>query len=172
VATAGDASANSFVTEDEVIAYMAARLNASSWTTVTGSTCTESEKKALVEATRELSARNWIGLFASDTQALAWPRQWATNPDSPTYSYFDTDDIPQRVKDATCELAFQFLKAGTSDVAALDSTQAVTRRQVDVIVTEYDSHAKKQGLERYPRVMNYIRPLLSGSPSVLKTVRG
>lgn len=151
---------------------MAARLNASTWTTTSGGTCTEDEKAAMVEATRELSSRNWVGLRADGTQALSWPRQWACNPDSPTLDYYDTDEVPQRVKDACCELAFQFIKAGTTDVAALDSTQGVRRKRVDVIETEYETHAKKQGLERYPRVMNYIRPLLEGSPTIIRAVRG
>lgn len=172
VATPGASNANSFVTEEEVIAYMAARLNADKWTTVSGTTCTEDEKKALVEATRELTSRNWIGLPASSTQALAWPRQWATNPDSPTYDYYSTSEIPRRVKDATCELAFQFIKAGSIDVAALDNNQAVVRKKIDVLETEYAVHLKKQGLERFPRVMNYIKPLLAGSPAVVRTVRG
>jgi hypothetical protein len=169
VATPGSATANSFVTEVEIIAYMATRLNASSWTTVTGTTCTENEKKAMVEATRELSALSYIGERVDGTQA-SWPRENAQNPDSPgidsmggeTLGDFASNIIPQRVKDATCELAFQFIKSGTTDVAALDPTSGVIQKTVDILSTTYaDPAVRAQGLARFPRVMNYIRPLLA-----------
>jgi hypothetical protein len=182
VATAGSATANSFVTESEVIAYMATRLNNSTWTSVTGSTCTEDEKKALIEATRELSALSYIGERVDGTQVLSWPRENAQNPDSPgidsmggeTLGDFDSDEIPQRVKDATCELAFQFLKSGTTDLAALDSKIGVISKTIGPISTTYANPAERaQGLARFPRVLNYIRPLLAkasqGGLSVVRT---
>lgn len=174
VATAGSASGNSFVTEAEAISYMAARLNPDSWITFNGSACTEDEKKALIEATRELDPLMWGGRRATDTQRLAWPRLWAPDPDSPIRSYYDSDVIPQRVKDATCELALQFVKAGTTDVAAYDSALNVVEKTVDVLHTRYaEPHQRPHGLARYPRVMKYIAPLLSGrSSSVVRVVRG
>lgn len=172
-ATAGDSSANSFVTEAEVIAYMAARLNASAWTTVTGSTCTENEKKALIEATRELNARAWCGSRVTSTQALAWPRQWVEDPDA-AYSatYYDTTSVPQRIKDATMELAFQFLNMGTTDLAALDSTTGVRSQQVDVIAIEYEPSQRPRGLRRFPRIWNLISPLLESTGNGLQVTRG
>jgi hypothetical protein len=172
-ATAGSGSANSFVTEAEVISYMAARLNASTWTSVTGSTCTESEKKALVEATRDLSVREWLGARVDSTQSLSWPRNWAVDPDSPINFYFDADVVPQRVKDATCELAFQYLNAGTTDIAALDANIGVKVKTIDVLTTEYfEPHQRAQGLSRFPRVMAYIKPLLAGSGITTPVIRG
>ena len=175
-ATAGSASANSFVTEAEVVGYMATRLNASAWTTVTGTTCTEDEKKALIEATREISVlagRAWIGRRADAVQALAWPRYMAPNPDSPTASYFGGTEIPQRVKDATCELAFQFLKAGTSDLAAGDATIGIRTKTIDVISTTYlDTVDRPDGLARFPRVLGYIAPLSQSTGTVFPVVRG
>ena len=48
-------------------------------------------------------------VLVPDTQALVWPRQWALDPDAawPDTTYFSTTEIPQRVKDACCELALQ-----------------------------------------------------------------
>jgi hypothetical protein len=169
VATPGSATANSFVTEAEVIAYMATRLNNSAWTTVTGSDCTEDEKKALIEATRELSALAYIGERVDGTQVLSWPREDAQNPDSPgidsmggeTLGDYASNIIPDRVKNATCELAFQFLKSGSTDLAALDSKIGVLSKTIGPISTTYtDPDKRAQGLARFPRVMNYIRPLL------------
>lgn len=173
VATVGSASANSFVTEAEQIAYMAARLNASSWTTVTGSTLEETEKAALVEATREISARDFKGQRVDSTQALSFPRDWCPNPDSPVGDYYDTTVIPQRIKDATSELAFQFLKAGTSDIAGEDANQNIISRTVDVLSTEYsDPHSRTKGLARFPRVWQWIKPLLASSGITVPVVRG
>lgn len=171
VATAGAANANSFASEADAIAYMAARLNASAWTTVSGSTLIDAEKIALVEATRELNNRNYIGSRATDTQALQWPRQWAVNPDSAYETFFATDAVPQRIKDACCELAFQFLKAGTTDVAAEDTLQNIQTKTIDVLSTTYFEPEKRtKGLARYPRVFEYIRPLLcsSGGASIVR----
>lgn len=166
VATAGSATANSFVTEAEQITYMATRLNASSWTTLSGATCTETEKAAMVEATRELSAMRWLGNRVDSTQVLAWPRAYVPNVDSPTFAfdYYSTTTVPQRVKDATCELAFQFLKAGTTDLAAVDAGAGVIEETVDVLTTRYEAWAKPRTLlERYPSVARFIRPLLAAA---------
>lgn len=171
-ATAGSASANSFVTELEQIAYMAARLNASTWTTVSGSTCTETEKAAMVEATRELSNRRWQGMRVDDTQALSWPRDTVVNPDSATLNYYSTTAIPQRIKDACCELAFQFLKLGTTDLAAEDALVGVIETHVDVIGKTLDPHLKTTGLARFPRVWSLIAPLLASSGITTAVVRG
>lgn len=174
VATAGSASANSFVTEAEVIAYVATRLNASSWTTVSGATCTETEKAALIESTRELSALTWKGSRVDSTQVLSWPRQWAENPDSPNgaWDYYATTAIPQRVKDATCELAFQFLKAGTTDLAAADANAGVIEKTVSVLTTRWQPFQRPTGLARFPSVLRFIRPLLAASPGTVSVVRG
>ena len=148
---------------------MEGRLNASSWETTA---TTDQKNRALVEATRELSSRTYIGERSTTTQSLAWPRQLAHDPDSPNADYFDSSIVPQRVKDATCELAFQFIKAGTTDLAALDSNHAVRRKRIDVIETEYDNYQKAEGLSRFPSVMRFIKPLLTGSGVIVPTVRG
>lgn len=172
-ATVGGASANSFVTEVEQIAYMATRLNASTWTTVSGSTCTDTEKQAMVEATRELSAMNWRGTRAETTQLLSWPRWDVPDPDSPSGFLYSSTVIPQRIKDATCELAFQFLKSGTEDLASSDPNAGVVESTVDVITTRWESSSSKpQGLQRFTRIQRWIGPLLEGVPGYLELVRG
>lgn len=175
VATAGSASANSFVTEAEAIAYVATRLNASAWTTVTGATCTETEKAALIESTRELSAMGWKGQRTDSTQILSWPRQWVENPDSPNgaWDFYASTDIPQRVKDATCELALQFVKAGTTDLAAVDPNAGVIEKTVDVLTTRWDGYRKPTSLlGRFPSVARSIRPLLMATGFQSPVVRG
>lgn len=158
VATAGSASANSFVTLAEAETYMEARLNAALWDAATDDT----KNRALVEATREVSALAWDGKRATSTQALSWPRLWAVDPDDPNQDYYDSDVLPDRVKWATIELALQFVKAGTEDIAAVDSSGGVKREKVDVLETEYDPYRRPLGMDRYPRVLAWVAPLLSG----------
>lgn len=173
VATSGSATANSYATEAEVIAYMATRLNSGSWTTFAGSTATETEKKAMIEARRWLDPLPWEGRRVDDDQALSWPRQWALNPDSSTGNYYGNTVVPQRVKDAQSELAFQFVKAGTTDIAAEDTTLGVRRKKIDVIETEYfEPHMRLQRLKRYPRVWDLIRDLVAYSGVSTPVVRG
>ena len=169
-ATVGGASSNSFATLAEADAFMEGRLNASTWET---DAADDTKRRALVEATRWLDRLWWIGLRADGTQALSWPRQDAINPDSPTSQFYATNEMPQRVKDATMELAFQFVKAGTTDVAALDSARNVKRKKVDVLETEYmDSHSRVSGLALYPSVTRHLSGLLVGNAYTLPTVHG
>lgn len=163
VETVGSASANSFVSVAEADAYLEARLNSSAWTG------TEPKKIAVIEATRELTRLMWVGSRTDTTQALSWPRTYAIDPDVPAPSllgdiaelYFDDDVIPQRVKDATCELALEFLKAGTSDLAAQDAKQNVIQKTIGPISTTYsEPYQRARGLARFPRVLELIAPLL------------
>ena len=169
VADAGSAGANSFATRAEFVAYLDGRLNATAGSGATGA----NQDIALVEATRELTTKSWKGLRATDTQALAWPRQWADDPDSSVGGYYDSDVIPQRVKDATCELALQFLKAGTTDIAELPSTDGIISKTVDVLSTMYaDPTKRRTGLSRFPSVMRFISPLLAGTVGSFQVIRG
>ena len=169
-ATAGSASANSFVTLSEADSFMEGRLNASTWETDAGD---DDKNRALVEATRQLSRLKWIGNRSDSTQILSWPRQWAIDPDSPFQDYFSTATVPQRVKDATMELAFQYIKAGTTDVAALDAKHNVKVSKLDVLVTEYvEPWARAKGLARYPSVLQHIRALLVGTGVMRALVKG
>jgi hypothetical protein len=172
-ATPGDAAANSYVTEVEQIAYMATRLNLGAWVTVSGATCTETEKQGMVEATRELTAMGWQGVRVTEEQALSWPRDWVPNPDSPTWQYFDSTVVPKRVKDAACELAFQFVKAGTTDLAAADAEAGVIEKTIDVLTTRWDGYRRPTGLSRFPSVLRTIQVLLTGTAShTIPLVRG
>lgn len=162
-ATVGGPSSNSFTDEATAIAFAATRLNLTGWSTVDGASCTEDEKRALIEATRELGALIYQGYRASNTQSLAWPRYLALNPDlSGTESCYDPTVMPDRVINATCELAIAFLAAGTTDVAGADDTLGIIRKTVDVLTTEWAAPSQRlQGLARYPRVMRLISPLLA-----------
>jgi hypothetical protein len=158
VATAGATDANSYATLAEYAAYMEGRLNAGAF-----HTGVDERNRSLVEATRELDTLVWVGRKATAEQALAWPRERAESPDSPVgVLYYDNDVVPERVKVATIELALEFLRAGTTDLAALAKGGDVVRRKIDVIETEWaHPSVRARGIARFPRVMQAIGPLLA-----------
>jgi hypothetical protein len=178
-ATVGSASANSYCTEAEFIARAATRLNVPAGTTVSGSTCTEAEKQALIEAQRELTVLAWKAGRVNSTQALAWPRAYAEDPDAPsllgtalaTDFWFSTTEIPQRVKDAQIELAFEFTRAGTTDLAAADPNTGVIEKTVGPLTTRWESYARPTGLGRFPRIVALIAPLLETGAGAMEVER-
>lgn len=181
IATVGANNANSFVTAQEMSDYCAARLNASAW-----DENNDEHPTALVEATRDLNVMEWLGARATSTQALAWPRIEVPNPDlrdvtdglfrTPILRFsltaFPADVIPQRVKDATCELALAYLRAGTTDLAVADNSRSVKREKIGPLETEYfgaaDGAQLLTGIEALTRFWQLINPLLrdSGGSSI------
>lgn len=175
--TAGSASANTFVSVADADAYLNTRLNASAWNSETDA---DQKARALIEATRELNLLHYIGSRVTTTQALAWPRQYARDPDKPdiiyvgniALMYFDSATVPQRIKDATCELALEFLRSGTTDIAQIDPALAIEEETIDVITTRYYQQAyRSQGLARFARVMLKLDQLLDESGSGLELAR-
>jgi hypothetical protein len=168
-ATAGGASANSFVTLAEATTYMQGRMNSDAFDNAT----TDEQNRSLVEATRDVSVMEYVGRRASSTQVLSWPRWGATDPDSAYGWLFVSTVVPQRIKDATCELAFQYLSAGSSDLASADPNAGVIEKTVDVLTTRWQPFQRPTGLSRFPRVLNLIRPLLAaGTGDSPELIRG
>ena len=168
-ATVGGASANSYVTLAEWTTYMEGRLNSDAFDDATA----DSKNRALVEATRELTALTWQGYRVNDTQALAWPRDWVIDVDDPNYDYYDDDEIPVRLKRATYELALAFLKAGATDIVSQDTALDVKMESIGgAITTEYyEAGHRTRGIARYPAVMREIGNLLMGSRLSSRVVR-
>ena len=180
VATVGSATANSYVTLAAATTALEARYagdSAAAWTAATD----DVKNRALVEAQVELQVLRWIGTRIDSTQALAWPREGALRHDAPAdadlgeygFPTYDADEIPDLVVAAQVELAFQFVKAGTTDLAMPDATDGVRRKKVDVLETEYADPAYRatRGLSRYPRVWALIEPLLESSAGGLTVTR-
>ena len=132
--------------------------------------------RALLQATARLDLESWTGVRVTTSQALAWPRNYAIDPDQTntnvgsTYArpydlvvYLAATIIPDRIRSATCELALLMLQAGTGvDLFAVDDTRAYTKAKVDVIEVEYatSGRVKEDALARFPRVLRAIQPLL------------
>lgn len=166
VADAGSASANSFATLAEADTFAESKLpSPTAWDAASDDTC----NRALVSATRWLSNLLWLGARTDATQALSWPRTGVTNVDDPDENEFDADEVPQQVKDATCELAILMVAAGTTDLAAAPATDGIVRRKVDVLETEYaPSYGRATDIDRFPTVTRLLVGLLlqTGGPSV------
>lgn len=180
VATAGSASANSFATEAEFIAYTATLANVPSGTTVTGTTCSETERKALVMAFRAFNTFAWQAHRTDSTQAGAWPRAYVVNPDAPGVMdltdladlYFASTDVPLRVKYGQIELALAIVGAGTTDIFADDPTAGVIEETVGPLTTRWSAYARADGLAKYPQVFAYIGPMLAATTGSLEIARG
>jgi hypothetical protein len=176
LATPGASNANSFASVTFADAYLEARSNASAWN---DSTDDDAKARALIDATRELNYLPYIGDRVTATQSLSWPRRWAVDDDAPKIAgvqipdpvlgfvtYFSETIIPDRLQRATCELALEFLKAGTSDVAAIDpNTNIQSKTTGPLSKTFVEPPFRVRGLGRFPRVVELISTLVSSASS-------
>lgn len=140
VATAGSATANSYIsvaTADDLANLYLGTLN---WT----SASTDNKGRALIMATRYLDELRYIGEKAATTQALAWPRKEANCGD---WS-FTTSEIPQPIKQATFDLAEALLAnnallggrgPGSTELIPGIPNANLKRARVDVIDVEFNS---------------------------------
>lgn len=173
-ATVGGAASNAFASIDEADVYLDARLNASAWT---GASVNPDDKaRALIEASRDLSALEpqLQGYRTDAVQALCWPRRLVINRKAPFasaigltgYPEYADDIIPTDWKSATIELALEYLRAGDTDVAALDTDQAILEETIGPITTRYAAPAtvvvNATGLAEFPRVLALVQQFLEG----------
>ncbi len=112
--TTGSTTANSYVSYAESLAYMATRSGASKWVDLD-----QAEAEAyLITAARQIELSIWNGFKVSKTQSLNWPR-------TQVYDYENNpiENIPVKLKDAQCELAFWYFTEGDRFLSDTDLTQ-------------------------------------------------
>ena len=117
VETAGSATANTYCTLAEALAYGETVFPATEAEPF-AEAAPDDQKRALLAATvalDQLRAR-LAGLRATSTQALEYPRSGILKPDRSTY--YDTTEIPASVKQAEARLAMYLVKQGKAN--ALD----------------------------------------------------
>ena len=163
-ATAGGASANSYITLAAADAYVDAMISSadvSAWSTGAD----DLRNRALTAAAQRLDRERFIGARADDTQALQWPRTGVRKPDTyvNTYAtgfpfrisedYFTDSEIPDQIKRAQVELAvylknnvegislggledFKNVKIGSLDVTP-DKTGAIGADRVPPMFERY-----------------------------------
>lgn len=101
---------NTYVDRAEADAYLADSIRAGAWAFLPATT----KDQALLTATRIFERVKWKGTKTDEAQDLMWPRTGVTDK----YGIArDEDVVPQEVKDAECELAFEL-----SQNAALESS--------------------------------------------------
>ena len=98
--TPASATANSYATVAEADAYLAVRGDTSTWTALTPG----AKEAKLQWAAIYLDTLTFKGTRSTSTQALQWPRIGVWDRDG-----FDVDGIPQALKNAQAEMAFQLI---------------------------------------------------------------
>lgn len=123
---------NAYATSEEVAAYWEARNDAAF-----GEAVESAQEAAIIAATAYLDANfRWVGRIASTSQLLGWPRACARDHEGR-----DLTGIPQRVKDATAELA-KLALSGPLVSMSLGGTQgAIKREKLGPVDIEYDTTA-------------------------------
>ena len=169
-ATAGSATANCYLTRKEADEWMARRLHATAWDDAEGA----DKDKALMWATRLIDRYQWMGVKATSTQALHWPRRYVTDADpseSMWWRDYDTSSwyyafaelspatIPKFLQEAVTELAFFLLQEDrTEDPAGI----GFKNLQVGSLSLTPDSTVQRKVIPK--SVMDIIRPYLSNPP--------
>lgn len=165
-ATVGGANSNSFITVaegDDIAGY---DFNNEVWILATN----DDKIRALVKSSFELNNLPWVGLRATTTQALAWPRTDAVI----NGREIPTDEIPREVKQATFDLALSFLKEAEEGAAAATAGDLIPgipnaqlkRAKLDVLEIEW----RTEGLPSN-RTSNYSA-LITRAPSLSTVLYG
>ncbi len=154
----GLAAANSYATVEEADTYTTSIYGAS---TAWAGLDTEGKQMCLIQATQYLDNSyqgQWRGNRANETQALAWPRSSMEDDDG--YA-IDSDVVPQKLKDACCELALR-VAAGDALHGVVTQTGSVIKESKTIgpitVSKEYAS-AKPAGY-LYPKVAALVRGLI------------
>jgi hypothetical protein len=172
ISTAGASDANSYVSDAEFLDYLLGRPNAPD--------VSEGERaEALIMATVRIDVEEYRGqranggvdTYASQPQALKWPR-WGVVADGFNYR---NDAIPDPVKRATMELAIHILREGARDFFAdpeadLQGLERFESVKVDVLTIK--PRLRESGGSKLPRIVwNLLRPVLSSGPGQIRLQR-
>jgi len=130
------AGANSFISLADANTYHADRRSAATWTALTDA----QKQAALIEATSYINTFRWAsGSIINDDQALSWPRAGAVDREG---RMFDSDVIPEQVKQATAELAYRIRSAEVMG----DQERQENAVKVGSMAVEYDAYARRDTL--------------------------
>jgi hypothetical protein len=128
---------NSYISRADAETYFADRLNSSEWDDATDA----NKDAALIQATRMIDYRDYIGVRTDSDQALKFPRSGLVDDGVA----LDPDEVPQSVLDATCELALYALQEDYSALGDLDDYSSVTVGPISV-----ETRAGSGGGKKFP----------------------
>ena len=135
IATAGSATANSYITLADAETYFESRIGITDWTAA----ITATKNIILVNATRLLDQSfSWDGDKATTTQALRFPRDYSYNCDGELQ---DNDTIPREITNATCEMALFLL-----DNTGQSTTNEFKSAKVGSLEVEYRDNISPEEL--------------------------
>ena len=155
-ATAGAATSNSYASVAEADAYLAVRGDTSTWTALT----TGQKESKLQWAAIYIDTLTFKGTRSTSTQALQWPRIGVWDRDG-----FEVDGIPQALKNAQAEMAFQLI--------ANDWTQGLGPVTNETLSVGSISLGRETHRAFPAPVLALLRPFLASIPGVSgRLVRG
>ena len=130
----GIATADSYISITDANSYFTDRGSPSDWSGLNDA----GKESALRYATAYLDGiYKFVGEVTTTSQSLAWPREGAFDEEGRN---LEANVIPQRVKDATCELAL--LHTTTPLNKSYARGGAIERQKVGPIETSYFSSAR------------------------------
>ena len=159
----GKTDADSYLAVADADTYLTANYLATDTSLIAWDAATEaSQEIALRQATQYVDIRhdgNWRGLKFTTTQALAWPRTLAADNEG---DYFDTDEIPQQLKDAIAELALRVI-AGDTLLADQSSPASIKSKSVTAgpIQRSIEYVGGLSPVKKYPKVENLMKSLVA-----------
>lgn len=154
----GKPDANTYALVADADVFHEGHLYATAWTGAS----TANKEKALVLATRFIDASyQFNGAKTKTTQALQWPREGAIDPDRLAFartilstvigSYFESDQIPRALVEATCEMAREVLATDRTDAPDGEGlTQVGLVGSVNLI---FDKHDRQPVISRFAQTM-------------------
>lgn len=163
----GVEGANSFATEDQIVAYAAAR-------GVVIAFATDADKDAVailgIKAMDYLRAKTYIGSPVEYGQPLPFPREGMyVNPKN-SYEEFPTDEIPAALIEAQCRLALE-IKRGVDVMPTVAGGSFVVREKVGPIETEYSEKIAAYTTPDMPMVDALLAPFLDAGGFGLRVLR-
>lgn len=127
------AGANSFISLADAKTYHDDRRSAATWTALTDA----QKQAALIEATAYIDAFRWkSGSIVDDDQTLSWPRAGAVDREGRS---IDSDVVPEKVKQATAELAYRIRSAEVMP----DQERQENSVKVGAMAVDYDPDARR-----------------------------
>lgn len=136
-----------YATVEEATTYFASRLHAEAWTSASAA----DKGKALSMATQAIDRQPLKGSKSDSAQTLGFPR------------YPDTE-VPQAVKDATCEEALALLERGDSQRRKLQA-EGVTSMSIGGLSETYAAGSGRGLLSQEAREL--LRPWLLGAVNII-----
>jgi hypothetical protein len=139
ITTAGAADANSYASEAELASWIELRLRNSA--AVLAATA-DIKKKALILATRQIDELvEWDGEPTDpDVQALQWPRSGMHDDKGVE---IEDDVIPDRLKNATCELACSLIDGDRTAEVATEGIDRIKAGPVEIEFSTSSPPARK-----------------------------